>query len=94
MPATFGADVSALVEDASYVEKVLDAELVSSTYLSLREGIRTDSQARTVLLDDISSSSIFFFLDPQYDSHEATSMIDQKKIQQFSRSHASTGFAG
>jgi glutamyl-tRNA synthetase len=59
------------VEDAVYVEKVLDAEL-----------------ARTVILNDIPSSSIFFFLEPQYDSHESSSMLksfDRRTMQAYGR---------
>ena len=80
------AKISALVEDASYVEKVLDAELVRLTRMQVD---MAKIQARTVLLDDITLSSIFFFVDPQYDSQEATSMIkqlDQKGLQQFGKS--------
>ena len=72
------------MEDGSYVEKVLDAELACLSFFAF---VRTDSEARTVLLDDIASSSIFFFLDPKYDSHEASSMIDQRKLLQFGKSY-------
>lgn len=57
------------MEDAVYVEKVLDAEL-----------------ARTVILKDIPSSSIFFFLEPQYDSHESSHMLksfDRRTMQTY-----------
>jgi hypothetical protein len=42
-----------------------------------------------VFLKDIASTSIFFFLDPQYESLEATSMIkslDKPGLQQFGTS--------
>jgi hypothetical protein len=71
------------VEDAAYVEKVLGAELVSSIIVFAASA---DDKARTVLLDDIAFTSIFFFLDPPYDTPEATSMIDQRKLKQFGQS--------
>lgn len=49
-----------------------------------------DQQARTVILKDIAASSIFFFLDPQYDSLESQTMLRPVKLDRYGESHPPT----
>jgi hypothetical protein len=74
------------VEDLDYVEKVFDAELVSQM-IQKYHVYRLIHQARTVLLKDMSTSSIFFFLDPDFSAVETSEMLKTVNPVLYGRSH-------